>query len=125
MPSPSNALNTVPPQAVVMQMVMGGWVARVISDVSRLNIPDMLKKQGSMSAAELAARGVDANVDALERVMRACSSLGVFAEDGQGRFGLTPLSEVLTSDSPASVKAVAQEMGGLWLRAAYCWTSPI
>jgi hypothetical protein len=30
---------TMPPEAVVMQMVMGGWIARAISDVSRLNIP--------------------------------------------------------------------------------------
>ncbi len=112
----SHMTNTVPPQAVVMQMAMGGWVARLISDVSRLNIPDILKNEGAMSAAELAARGVDANADALERVMRACSSLGVFTEDAQGRFGPTPLSEVLTSDSPVSIKVVAQEMGGLWLR---------
>ena len=45
----------LPPQAIVMQMIMGGWIARAVSDVSRMNIPDVLKKQGPMSAAELAA----------------------------------------------------------------------
>src|SRR6266850_2118485 len=109
-------VQALPPQAVMMQMAMGGWVARAISDISRLQIPDMLKKAGSMSAAELVARGVDANADTLARVMRACSSLGVFSEDNQGRFGPTPLSEVLTSDSPVSVKVVAEETGGLWLK---------
>src|SRR5919108_6115599 len=103
MPSGTH-MQTLPPQAVIMQMAMGGWVARAISDISRLNIPDMLKKAGSMSAAELVAGGVDANAGALERAMRACSSLGVFTEDDHGRFGPTPLSEVLTSDSPVSVK---------------------
>ena len=107
---------TVPPQAVMMQMVMGGWVARAISDVSRLNIPDLLKKAGALSAAELVAAGVDADAGALERAMRACASVGVFTEDTEGRFGATPLSEVLTSDSPVSVKVVAQETGGLWLK---------
>src|SRR5262249_9448554 len=107
---------TVPPQAVMMQMVMGGWVARAIFDVSRLNISDLLKKAGALSAAELVAAGVDADAGALERAMRACASVGVFTEDTEGRFGATPLSEVLTSDSPVSVKVVAQETGGLWLK---------
>jgi ubiquinone/menaquinone biosynthesis C-methylase UbiE len=102
-----------------MQMVMGGWVARAISDVSRLNIPDLLKRRGAMSAAEIAAAGIDVNAGALERVMRACASVGVFSEDPKGRFGLTPLSDALTADSPTSVKVIAEEMGGLWLK---LWT---
>jgi hypothetical protein len=116
MESMSTVPQTLPPQAVVMQMAMGGWVARIISDISRLNIPDMLKTAGPMSAAELVSGGVEANAEALERVMRACGSLGLFTEDDHGRFGLTILSDVLTSDSPVSVKVVAQEAGGLWLK---------
>src|SRR5262249_25961386 len=102
--------------AVVMQMVMGGWIARAISDISRLNIPDAVKKHGPMSAAELVATGIDANTDALERVMRACASVGIFSEDARGKFGPTPLSDVLTASSPVSVKVLAQETGGLWLK---------
>ncbi len=107
---------TLPPQAIVMQMVMGGWVARTISDISRLNIPDMLKRKGPMTASELVTGGVRADSGALERALRTCASVGVFTEDPDGRFGPTPLSEVLTSDSPSSVKVVAQEIGGLWLK---------
>jgi hypothetical protein len=106
----------LPPQAVIMQMVMGGWIARAISDISRLNISDALKKNGPMSATELVATGIDANADALERVMRACASVGIFTEDTGGRFGPTPLSDVLTASSPMSVKVVAQETGGTWLK---------
>ena len=112
----SVALQAMPPEAVVMQMVMGGWIARAISDVSRLNIPDVLKKQGAMSSAELVASGVAVNASALERVLRVCASVDVFTEDVDGRFGPTPLSDVLTVDSPRSVKVIAQEMGGLWLK---------
>jgi hypothetical protein len=108
-----------PPQAIVMQMVMGGWIARAISDISRLDIPDVLEKNGLMSAAELVAAGIDAKADPLERAMRACASVGVFTEDAEGKFGPTPLSGVLTADSPASVKVLAQEAGGLWLK---LWT---
>jgi len=52
--------------------------------------------------------------------MRVCASVGVFTEDSQGKFGPTPLSDVLTADSPVSVKIIAQEAGGLWLR---MWTA--
>ena len=107
---------TLPPQAVMMQIMMGGWIARMISDVSRLNIPDVLKQKGSMSAEELVASGIQANPGALERVLRACASVGVFTEDTQGRFGATALSDVLTADSPVSVKVLAQEVGGKWLK---------
>ncbi len=112
----SPATQTLPPEAIIMQMVMGGWVARAISDVSRLNIPDALKEHGPMSAAELAAGGIEANADALERVMRACASVGLFTEAADGKFGRTGLSDVLASDSPVSVKVLAQEIGGTWLQ---------
>jgi len=102
------------PDAIVMQMVMGAWVGRTISDISRLNVPDLLKKNGPLTAAGLIAAGIDANEGALHRVMRACASFGLFTEDAQGRFGITPLSEVLTVDSANSVKVVAQEIGGTW-----------
>ena len=34
MATSSSAPQTLPPQAVVMQMAMGGWVARAISEIS-------------------------------------------------------------------------------------------
>jgi len=106
----------VAPQAVVMQMVTGGYVARALSEISRLGVPDILHKAGPMSAAALVAGGVDADVPTLERVMRLCSSVGLFTEDAAGRFGATPLSEVLTSDAAGSVKVLAEEMGGTWMQ---------
>jgi len=110
------AVHTMPPQAVVMQMVMGGYVARALAEVSRLGVPDILHTAGPMNAAALVADGVDADVSTLERVMRVCSSVGLFTEDAAGRFGATPLSEVLTSDSAGSVKVLAEEMGGTWMQ---------
>lgn len=106
----------MPPQAVIMQMVMGGWIARVISEVSRLDVPDALKQRGPQSAAELISGGIDANALALERVLRTCASFGLFTESAEGKFGATDLSDVLTAAAPASVKVVAEEVGGTWLR---------
>jgi hypothetical protein len=118
MESTQAAPGALPPQAVVMQMIMGGWGA--VSDISRLNIPDVLKKDGPMSAAELVAGGIVADSEALERVLRTCASVGIFTENSQGQFGPTTLSDVLTADSPVSVKVIAQEAGGLWLK---LWTA--
>jgi ubiquinone/menaquinone biosynthesis C-methylase UbiE len=106
----------LPPEAVVMQMVLGGWVARAISEVCRLNIPDTLKANGPLTAAQLNTGDLAVNTGALERVLRGCASVGIFTEDADGRFGVTPLSEVLTASAPGSVKAVATEIGGTWLR---------
>src|SRR5215831_13552235 len=112
----SSAPLALPPQAVVMQMAMGGWVARAISEISKLNIPDTLQANGPTTAVQLMAGGLGVNAGALERVMRALASVGLFTEDSEGRFGPTPLSEVLTASAPGSVKIVAQEIGGTWLR---------
>ena len=117
---PDAVRELLPPEGVIMQRVMGGWVARAISDVSRLNILDVLNVREPMSAAELVASGIDAKSGALERLMRICASIGVFTEDPQGKFGPTPLSDVLTCDSPVSVKVIAQEAGGLWVK---LWTA--
>lgn len=106
---------SLPPQATIMQMVSGAWVAKIMADVSRLNVPDLLKKHGPMSAAEMVASGVDALPDPLERALRACAALGIFSEDPSGRFGPTQLSGVLTIDSPVSVKRFAEMFGEPWI----------
>ncbi|HJY88368.1 MAG TPA: methyltransferase [Candidatus Acidoferrales bacterium] len=108
------------PQAVVLQMVMGARVSKIISDVTRLNVPDVLKQHGSMSAAKMVARhGIDARPEFLERALRAGASLGLFTEDAVGEFGPTELSDALTSDSPVSVKKFVECFGGSWWRV---WT---
>src|SRR5262245_25459283 len=102
-----------PPHAVIMQMVMGAWVTKVISEVTRLGVPDLIKRHGSMRVTDMvSAGGIGAAPNALERVLRACASLGVFSEDSAGKFGATELSDVLTSDSPVSVKKLVEEIGG-------------
>jgi len=78
-----------------MQMMMGAWTAQTISAVTETH-------------------GVDAKPDFLERALRVCASVGVFTEAADGRFGPTPLSEVLTPESPASVNAFVELIGGRW-----------
>lgn len=107
----------VPPEGQVLQMVMGGWVSAAIAALSHRGVPDVLKKHGPLTAADIVSMGsLDAVPDALQRLLRANASFGLLSEDADGRFGLTPLSEALTSDAAAPIKKLAEAMGGHWLR---------
>ncbi|MCG6133877.1 MAG: acetylserotonin O-methyltransferase [Nostoc sp. LLA-1] len=105
----------VAPQEIVMQMLVGAWVSQTISTITRLDIPDLIKCHGPQSAMQLTqVHGVKADTEFLSRVLRACASVGVFTEDADGKFGATPLSDVLTLDSSVSVKKLAEIFGGTW-----------
>lgn len=98
-----------------MQMVIGGWVSKTISDVTQLDVPDLLKEHGPLTARELVDRGlVKADAGALHRALRACASVGLFTEDAEGRYGPTALSDALTLDSPVSVKKITEIFGRNW-----------
>lgn len=88
-----------------MQMLFGLTISRAIGVAAELSIADRVKNE-PLSAEELAAlSGVHA--PSLYRVLRACASVGVFTEDEDRRFGLTPLAEPLLSDAPGSLRAFA------------------
>jgi hypothetical protein len=76
-----------------------------------LGIADIIATEGPQSAGEL-AQAVDADPDALYRVLRALAGVGVFTEGADGSFALTPLAESLRSDVPGSLRAFAIMMGG-------------
>ena len=76
--------------AVMLNLTIGHWVARLIYVAAKLKLADLLK-DGPRTTAQLAtATGVHA--PALYRVLRALASVGVFAETKGGRFKLTPLA---------------------------------
>jgi hypothetical protein len=47
-------------------------------------------------------------------VLRALASVGIFSEDEEGRFSLTPLAEPLRSDVPGSVRPFSVMQGSEW-----------
>jgi hypothetical protein len=102
----------VPPQAVAMQMAMGALVSKTMSDMTRLGIPDVLKKHGALTAREMLTHGIEAHAESLERALRTSASFGLFTESADGRFGPTDLSNVLAVDTPGSVKWMVQLLGG-------------
>jgi hypothetical protein len=101
--------------AVMMRMGSGFWLSQCIHVAARLGLADLLK-DGPRPIADLAA-DTDTHAPSLYRMLRGLASVGVFAEDAQGRFGLTPLAEVLRSDVPGSMRAAAVMMGDEHYRA--------
>jgi len=73
--------------------------------VAELNVPDALQ-DGPRTVADL-AQAVGAHERSLYRVMRTLVSIGLFAEPEPGTYALTPVSELLRSDVPTSMRDLA------------------
>ena len=103
----SNA-DQVPPEAQLLQTLFGFMVTRTLSAVAELNVADALK-DGPRYYTEL-AKAVGADQRSLHRAMRLLVSTGLFAEPEPGTFALTPVSELLRSDVPGSLRDMAVMM---------------
>jgi SAM-dependent methyltransferase len=104
-----NAPQTPPPIAM-LQLISGFWIARGIYITAKLGLADLVK-DGRKTAAELAA-ATGTHAPSLFRVLRALASVGIFTQDGEDRFGDTPLLQTLRRDVPGSLRAFAMtELG--------------
>jgi len=104
-PIDSQHSNQMPPQAVMLQMISGFWLSRAIYIAAKLGIADLVKDQ-PQTAADL-AQSTGTHGPSLYRVLRALASAGIFAEDADGRFAITPLAATLQTDVPGSLRAFA------------------
>jgi hypothetical protein len=67
---------------------------------------------GPRTAAALAEE-VDADADALDRVLKRLAEAGVLARDASGRYSLTPQGEVLRAEHPAGLRAALDIDGAI------------
>jgi len=88
-----------------MHMLFGFAASRAIGVAGELCIADLLE-DGPKTAEELAQQ-TKVHARSLYRLLRACASVGVFSEDNEKRFSLTPLAEPLLSNAPGSLRAFA------------------
>ena len=93
------------PPRTLLDLIVGSWVSQAIAVAARLGIADLLE-DGSRPCSEL-AQATETHPDALYRLLRALASIGIFAEDEDGRFALTPLAEGLQTKAFASLRAYA------------------
>ena len=102
----------MPPHAVLMQVLTGKWISSAVSAVAQFGVADHLE-QGPKTVKEL-ADATGTQEQALYRVLRACASIGIFAEQPDGRFANTPLSEPLRSNAVPCVRHMAMMMIEDW-----------
>jgi hypothetical protein len=100
-----NTAATLPPPAVLLQMITGFWTSQAIFAAAKLGLADLVK-DGPKPSEEL-ARATGVRPKALYRLLRALASVGVFREEEDGRFGLTPLASYLQTGVSGSLRAFA------------------
>jgi len=89
----------------LLQMMTGHWVTQAIYVAAKLGIADLLVK-GPLSCEDLAAR-TRTHERSLHRVLRALASIGIFSEVTARHFANTPLANLLRSEAPNSMRALA------------------
>jgi hypothetical protein len=99
----------VPPPIAMLEMITNTWATQAITAAADLGIADALAK-GPLSADEL-ARAVNADANALRRLLRALITRGIFRQRRDGRYELTPLADTLRSDADVSMAAFARFLG--------------
>jgi hypothetical protein len=98
----------LPPSAQLLDMIFGFALSRAIAVAAQLKVADYLK-DGPKTADEIAVL-TSVHPRSLYRLLRALAGAGIFSEDVDGRFSLTPLSELLCSDAPESLRGFAELM---------------
>jgi hypothetical protein len=113
----------LPPQLMLYQMGVGHYISRALYVAAKLGIADLLA-DGPRHYDELAA-ATSTHAPSLNRVLRLLASVGVFAEQGDGQFVLTPLAELLRAGVPGSMRAAVMVFTGIriqdsWKELEYC-----
>jgi len=86
----------------MMQLTTGMVFTAALQPIARLKIADMLS-EGPLPVSRLAAETAT-NEDALYRVLRLLASVGVFAELPGKIFAITPMSQLMRSDAPGTIR---------------------
>jgi SAM-dependent methyltransferase len=90
------------PREELFNVIFGYKNTQALYVAAKLGIADHLA-HGPRGAEEL-AKAVGANPKALFRLMRHLAALGIFTQDKARKFGLTPLSKLLRTDDPESMR---------------------
>src|SRR5262249_41203227 len=98
------------------QLIRGYWTTQAIFVAAELGIADLLS-DGPQHPDEL-GKQTGVRGDMLYRVLRALASIGIFAEDADGRFMVTPLAETLCGNSGqrAYARLHGQELYQSWAK---------
>jgi hypothetical protein len=92
----------------MIRLMTGFWISRAIYVAAKLGISDLLKDEPK----EINELATGSHGPSLYRVLRALASIGIFDENEQGRFALTPLASTLCTNVPGSLRAWVNMQSG-------------
>jgi hypothetical protein len=99
----------VPAPAAMIEMILAGWTSQAITVAAQLGVADALA-EGPLTIGQLATR-VNADPDALQRLLRALISRGVFRRRFDGCYEMNHLADTLRSDAVVSMASAARFYG--------------
>jgi hypothetical protein len=105
-------IQELPVPVQLMQVLFGFAASRAIGVTAELRIADLL--QDGPKTAEQLAEQTNVHPRSLYRVLRACASVGVYSENAERQFSLTPLAEPLVSTATGSLRAFAEMITTDW-----------
>jgi len=110
----SDAAGSTPGDALaaMSDLISKGLMVQALSVAARPRIPDLVRERPK-GADELAS-ATGAHAPTLYRLLRALTGLGVFTQDDQARFGLTPLGTTLCR-GPQTTRERAAFVGEPWV----------
>ncbi len=97
---------------ILPQILWSALLQRAVCVAAKLGLPDLLAAR-AQTASELAL-SVGAHGPSLYRLLRTLSSAGIFTESEDGIFQNTPVSELLRSDVPGSMRDLAVMFAEDW-----------
>jgi len=97
------------PQVQLIHMAKAHWVSGIVYAAAQMNLADHLV--APMTAADL-ARLTKCDASSLYRIMRTLAGMGVFTEDSDHQFSLTPLGKALRTGTPDSVRSAVLFLAG-------------
>ena len=106
---PGETLASSETQQTLTDMIMGFRITQMIYVAAKLGIADLLKN--GPETVDALAQATGTHAPALYRLLRALAGVGIFAEDEQGRFALTPLAQFLRAGVPGSQRPAALVFG--------------
>lgn len=97
----------------VAWLVRGAWVSQCVRAMADLGLADAMaapttvEELASSTTVEELASSTTTRPDALLRLLRALTDIGLVEPDGPGRYRLTPRGAVLRRDHPADLRSMA------------------
>lgn len=102
----------VPPAVRVLESTFRLAETKALATAADLGVADALAA-GPRTATDL-AEAVEADPDALDRLLRLLASLGFFRHDRSGRWANNAASELLRADDPRSLRSWVRFVGSDW-----------